>query len=141
MKVAVSSVLILLTVACTSDDASNRELVEQIEESIKLPKGALELQSYARYYARKGDTIYASYTVHEDGRREREWVKEECARFGIKSYPCNDANYGIIETGQYTWVGKRDDLPITLDGGCDQVDFEYDVRRKSFAKISCSGSY
>lgn len=39
-------------------------------------QGALEIQSYARYYARKGDTVYAAYVVHEDGRREREAVCE-----------------------------------------------------------------
>lgn len=141
MKVAISSIFILLTAACTSDRADNEKLVEQIEQSIKLPEGALEIQSYARYYARKGDTVYAAYVVHEDGRREREAVKEACARFGIKSYPCNDHNYGVIEAGKYTWVGKREDFPISTDAGCNEVDFEYDVRRKSFASIGCSGSY
>jgi hypothetical protein len=141
MKVAISSILILLTVACTSDRADNEKLVEQIEQSIKLPESALEIQSYARYYAQKENTVYGSYIVHEDVRRQREAVKDECARFGIKSYPCNNHNYGVIEAGKYTWVGNRDDLPIILDGGCSQVDFEYDVRRNSFAKIACSGSY
>lgn len=138
---AISSIIILLTAACASYSADNEKLVEQIEQSIKLPEGALEIQFYARYYARKGDIVYAAYIIHADSTRAREAVKDECERFGIKSYPCNDRNYGVIEAGKYAWVGKREDFPISTDAGCDEVDIEYDVGRKSFSRIECSGRY
>jgi hypothetical protein len=138
VKVAISSFLILLTVACTSDHADNKKLVGQIEQSIKLPKGALEIQAYARYYARKGNTVYASYIVEQSDWREV--VRKECS-LQAKGYPCNDPNYGVIEAGQRRWVEKRDYLPFMNGGGCNYVDIEYDVERKSFSTISCSGSY
>ena len=136
MKAAMFCVPILLTVACNSERADSRKLVDQIEQSIKLPEDAGELQSYARYYARHGNVVYAAYIVHSDGWRE--FVKEGCSLQG-SGYPCNDPNFGVIESGQFRWVEKRDYLPIRSGGGCSFVEIEYDVKQKSFVKIACNG--
>lgn len=138
MKAAMFCVPILLTVACNSERADSRKLVDQIEQSINLPEGAGELQSYARYYARKGNVVYASYIVEPNDWRE--FVKRDCA-VQAKVFPCNDPDYGVVEAGNYRWVEKRDYLPFMNGGGCLYIDIEYDIFRKSFTKVSCSGSH
>ncbi|WP_430446601.1 hypothetical protein [Sphingorhabdus contaminans] len=136
MKAAMFCVPILLTVACDSERTGSRQLVDQIEQSIKLPEGADEIQSYSRYYARHGDVVYAAYIVHSDGWRE--FVIEGCSLQG-SDYPCNDPKFGVIEPGQFSWVEKRNHLPIRNGGGCSFVEIEYDVKQKTFVKIACNG--
>jgi hypothetical protein len=85
-------------------------LVQTIERRVVMPKGARQLKSYTRYYS--GKIV--------DGKK---------IVFGIFEYKIKSHGGIKIVTSEY--------LPGILDGGCDVVDFAYQVLENKVTQISC----
>ena len=53
-------------------DRQHREIMDRIEQSVRLPAGAAPLQKYARYYAwdKHGD-VSADFFMHDDDEMPR----------------------------------------------------------------------
>jgi len=130
--------LCLLSGACVKSDAER--LADEIEETVILPAGSNSLNSYARYYVQGAEgIIYGSYIIHSENFRES--VREECIQQNTKSYPCNQADVGIIDVGDRSWVPDKRYLPFKNGGGCSYIYFTYDPKRSKMISIECSGSY
>jgi len=88
----------------------NRQTIDELERTVKLPAGAKSLEQYSRYYAgatRNGiQVVLATYI---SGLNVSRIIASEAA------------------------------LPRILDGGCDIVNVEYDVKRHRFVAIYCNG--
>lgn len=130
--------LCLLSVACVKSDADR--LADEIEETVILPARSNSLNSYARYYFQGADgIIHDSYIIHPKNFRKS--VRGEYIQQNIKSYPCNQADVGIIGAGDRSWVTDRRNLPFKNGGGCSYLYFTYDSKRSKMTSIECSGSY
>ena len=104
--------------ACSGEaERSHALLMQKIEATVRLPKGAAQLERYNRYYAMNGPVVIAIY------------IRADMAA-APKSAP---------EKGVSRWVGDKRGLPNYSDGGCDIVDLVYDPATQTFSQISCQG--
>jgi hypothetical protein len=108
----------LALVGCSDTlSTQNEAVIEQIEQSVKLPEGAGKLEDYARYYAAQGDNIVGVYTDlvdHRDGDHD-------------------------LPTGKRRWLTDSRDLPVIMDGGCSVVEVTYNSATKKVEEIFCHG--
>lgn len=85
-------------------------IMDRIEAEVRMPRGALPLADYGRYYAWKSEDgvrkVVAVYVWEENGRRH--WVAE-------------------------------DRLPAIQDGGCNVVNLRFDVAADEIERVGCNG--
>lgn len=123
-----------------SDFDRERQIISEIEESIKLPKGAGPMSSYSRYYAQQSDgAIIAAYVIHGEGFKDD--VLRACREVKGTPFPCptRGGQVRLAEAGKSLWIGDPHDLPFILDGGCTDISVEYHPRTKRFAHVECAG--
>lgn len=102
--------VLLAGLAGCSDDGET-ELVTQMEASLRMPEGAGDLKSYARFY------------VIESKRGQRE------VRGVLLKRPA--------EPGVH--IVKANALPVRFDGGCGVVNVHYSPSEKKFLQVACNG--
>jgi hypothetical protein len=88
----------------------DRQIIDELERTVTLPAGAKLLKQYSRYYAG---------TVRNG------------VRVVVATY--------ISGLDVSRIVGSEAALPGVLDGGCDIVNVEYDVKRHRFVQVFCNG--
>ena len=133
-------VILLGTYGCQAGQKSRSELTQEIEQKVVLPEHSEKIEKYARYYFRdKNQIIRASYTIFSKGFKE--FVREECLRLNKSEYPCNDPDYGVIDSGGYIWVDNIRMLPFASGGGCDQIEIIYNAATEKFDFVECNGDY
>jgi hypothetical protein len=93
-----------------SPTAEQARLMDRIEAELRMPRGALPLADYGRYYA------WGS----EDGRRR------------VAAVYCREEN------PRRHWVAE-DRLPAILDGGCNVVRLRFDVAADKIEWVGCNG--
>lgn len=126
--------------------------MNEIERAVVLPKDARPLNSYGRNYAFSGPKkIVATYLIPLGPKSDEgcEVVLEK----NLESRPCtkketDDASAAEARTaaaqtaaGKRRWYKKPDDLPFILDGGCMQVNVEYDIPTHRVLFVTCNGVF
>ena len=94
-------------------EAAQEGLMDRIERTVQLPKGASDLATYSRNYA---------------------WHDEHGVRTVRAVY---DRLTGSRGAGR-RWVAERD-LPMVMDGGCGIVTLSYDLATQRITGMSCNG--
>ena len=87
--------------------------IENIEKNITMPKGALKLSEYTRYYSGQS-TKTEKFII---------------GRFILKGK--NDMGIHIV---------PQLELPKVLDGGCKIINFKFNVENKKIVSIFCNGA-
>ena len=145
-------ILVLLLTASAAPYPSRRqhELMNDIERAIRLPEGAKPLSKYDRNYAFAGpDKVVAKYLMLSEATR----YNKECDAISKKSSSerCTTENanrfvkFDGSKVGSHTPAGKRrwfenaQSLPFIYDGGCMQVNVEYDIPTQRITEASCNG--
>jgi hypothetical protein len=104
--------------ACSSaSDRRHDQLMQQVEERVRLPKSAEGLERHARYYVADGKRIVATYITLVD--------------------PEN--RYYNLPAGQRRWLDDHRNLPAISDGGCSIVNVLYDPKAPSSPEAFCNG--
>ncbi len=84
--------------------------MDDIEAHVKMPRGARPIEEYKRYYR---------------------WADESGEKKVV-------ALFLLREGGGRQWV-TRDQMPGVLDGGCGNIDVQYDVEAKRVEYALCNG--
>jgi hypothetical protein len=128
----------LLTACATQDTNLRREaLMDSIERSVVLPKGAQPLKAYGRSYAYAGrDRVVGSYSI------PIELPKTPCTVVmpGDRSRPCTPEEDDLgkqVPAGTRRWYDKTDDLPRRLWAGCEQVNIVYEISSARITEALC----
>ena len=112
-----SVILTPLLLAAAPSHTSSEALMDRIEATVQLPKGAWPLDEYGRYYAySKPGEVLAIYLV-----------------------PAKPLPKNLLKAGNRRWMGDAGDMPMILDGGCTQVTIRSDVATNHFLSIFCNG--
>ena len=138
---AIAAVASLLASCSTPEERRNEDIMVQIEEQIQLPKGALPLDDYARFYADAGsDEVAAVYILPKVIEK---MAADQCEQLtGIetsKSVPCVSSEVGNLKAGERLWVGGHENLPFEVASGCDVITLGYNTVRRHFVEIGCVG--
>jgi hypothetical protein len=134
---------LLLVSACTSsDDRRKQRLMDEIEQSIRLPRGAHPFAAYARYYAFGGaDDVVGTYML--PGLDDR--PGQECEQLNTKltgqPVPCSlpSREGKEVGVGQRAWLQNYWDLPNAIDRSCGSISFDYQLRSHRFLDVRCLG--
>ena len=137
----IAAMVILLTSCSTPEERRNEALMVQIEKQVHLPKGALPLNAYARFYADAGRgevvAVYMLPSVIE------KMAADQCEQLtGIdtsKSVPCVSSEIGKVEAGERLWVGGHENLPFDVAPGCEVITLGFDRGRRRFVEVGCVG--
>ncbi|KQM57181.1 MULTISPECIES: hypothetical protein [unclassified Sphingomonas] len=123
--------------------------MEEIERTIRLPRDADPLESYARHYAFRGlQTVEAVYVTSYAQPNLREGMEVMTANGSRPATPREIAETEALdalsreqwgEAGKRYWHSTPDAFPMLSDGGCDQISILYDVAAKRFRMNGCSG--
>lgn len=139
------SILILasaiFTAACTSPETQRRtELMNEIENEVKLPPGSGIIDGFARAYKfASSDRVVAFYFV-PDGGHDRwfcEGAKKGGRTNGQIALACPPPEG--MKAGERRWFGDDVYLPDVCDGGCNYIDVEYDVGSRKVISARCHG--
>jgi hypothetical protein len=129
--------------SCSSPGQRRQQaLMNEIEASIDLPKGARSLSSYARYYAYvTPDEIIGAYMVpHMDDPMGRQ-CEEIDANFTTRTVPCSlpAAEGKEVGSDERVWLNDWHNLPMADDGKCGELTFAFHAAAHRFEAISCVG--
>jgi hypothetical protein len=135
--------LLMLVSGCSSPQERKREaLMNKIEKQVQLPKGARPLSEYARYYADKGDGVVAAVFLIplSDEMRPGEGCEELLENFASREVPCEPMQFEwAMPAGERRWFKDQRDLPWINDGGCAQVDVEFNIAKSTVKYVECNG--
>ena len=104
-----------LSSACQREPNDVLDIPVQIEAQVREQRPDLDLNRYARFYARETGDISAVYVLGGTNHQGR--------------------NLG---PGTITWV-PVDGLPVIMDGGCSVVNVRYNEETKSEVSVFCNG--
>jgi hypothetical protein len=135
------AMVILLTSCSTPEERRNEAIMVEIEKQVQLPKGALPLNDYARFYADAGRgevaAVYMLPSVIE------KMAAEECEQLtGIdtsKNVPCATSEIGKVKAGERQWVGGHENLPFEVAPGCEVITLGFDSGRRRVVEVGCVG--
>jgi hypothetical protein len=135
-----------------SPDASQRQnmLMDEIERTVALPKGARPFGAYAHNYAFNGaDKVRAIYLVPEPPLKLNDGCEEllehgrarPCRQRELQRMAREDRRRIATQTpaGQRRWYKDKRAMPEINDGGCMQVTIEYDIRAHRASYVGCNG--
>ena len=146
--------ILLLT---TSDAAAvvphQEALMDEIERTIVLPKGANPFQAYGRNYAFADDhKIIATYVLPSPpldlskpgsctSAAPPNFEGRPCTKEEVDELLARDARAFAAQTkaGTRRWYSDRSKLPLISDGGCMMVTVEYDFANHRFLTVACNG--
>lgn len=147
------AIALLSGAACSQEQASEHELVMRtIEAAVKLPAEAKALDKYSRNYALRPDgKVVGIYVIPRstEGRASDDGCEVLLKDLG--SRPCTDAEKKTIadeektaaelfgQANQSRWFDDYRDLPMILDGGCDQIEIVFDPRSRAIQSAQCNG--
>ncbi|CAM3163961.1 hypothetical protein [Sphingomonas zeae] len=142
--------MVLAEVSGLPQPARQQALMNEIEGIVVLPQGARPLASYGRNYALSGpDKVVATYLLpspsidFSQGCEEMlaDFSSRPCAKGEIKAQVRLDARRKAAETpaGKRRWHQSAKALPRINDGGCMQVNVEYEISTRRVMTVSCNG--
>lgn len=142
MRHRLSHAVLLWLAGCTpAADRQKVEIMNRIEHMIQLPVGASSLQSYARAYQFSSRTmVRATYFPAEEP-----FGYAFCDRIkGMGPEMSGDAAAVCppplgMRAGERRWFDDHVFLPGDCDGGCTQVNVEYDMTTGRITLVRCNG--
>lgn len=122
--------------------------MEEIERTIRLPRDADRLQSYARHYAfRSPQTVEAVYVIPYV---PTDWRQDVAAIIKAGYPPSTPAEIKDMkamnalsreqwgDAGKRYWHRSRNVFPMIDDGGCAQISIVYDINAKRILSLDCN---
>ncbi|WP_337847338.1 hypothetical protein [Sphingomonas sp.] len=154
MKTMFYAIALLSGAACSQQQAPEPDLVMRtIEAVVKLPADAKPLDKYSRNYALRPDgKIVGIYVIPR--LTEGQGGKDDCEVIlkDLGSRPCTEAEKKKIadeekaiaelfgQANQSRWFEDYRDLPMLLDGGCDQIEIVFDPNSRAIQSAQCNGN-
>ena len=132
--------LFFLLGSCGSYNNNQTRVQTKIDEKAKLLLGERRFSEYSRYYS--WDSPYrvtSVFIVQDPGQRHA--VAQFCRSKGLKVYPCNQSDFGIIGRGSAKWVPDQNGLPSQSGGSCSYILASYDTVADRFISFRCAGPY
>ena len=137
----------------TGETFPREAVMNLIERTIVLPKGANPFDAYARNYALSGlDKVVGVYILPmppadltKPGGCSMltlpDFETRPCTKAEIEEKSAADVRAFAAQTpaAKRRWHDDARALPGMSDGGCMQVNIEYDVARQQFLKVECNG--
>ena len=104
--------------ACSgAEERHHEEMMRRVERLVQLPKGAPNLEKYARYYSVDGDRVISTYITFVDPENQ----------------------HYDLPVGQGRWISDRLNLPAISDGGCSVVNVLYNPKAEDVPEAFCNG--
>lgn len=138
----IAAVVLLLGGCSSPQERERKTLMNEIEKQVQLPKGARPLSEYARYYANKDDgVVVAVFLIPiKDDIAPGESCEELFENFTSGKMPCEPMQFEwALPAGERRWFKDQRDLPWINDGGCAQVDVEFDIAKSTVKHVECNG--
>ena len=136
MRLATYLALLGSLASCAvSEERKHDVAMDQIERSIRLPEGALPLDSYARYYTEYKGKIHGAFTTEFEVRSPDTRCAEMPADGGeIKDIKC--PKVADLRLGKRRWVDFAD-YPAVAGENCRAVQLVYDPEAKKIEHLEC----
>ena len=142
--------LAFMSSGCSRAGSRQDELMDEIERSVVLPKGAERLAAYGRYYAFSDrQTVVASYLLplpvpsFDEGCEEmsEDLSSRPCTKQEVATMRASSARDAAARTppGKRRWLSSTKHLPFIADGGCMQVRIEFDPSAHRVLSVACNG--
>lgn len=136
MKWAGLLVALLIIPSCDEgEEPRHHRLMNEIEAQLILPKGALPMAQYARYYAEQGGKVHGAYTTE---------IEKRPADFGCEEFQADDSTRAMecparadLKPGRRRWV-KFGDYPAVSAEGCRAVQIMYNPKTRSIEYAECA---
>lgn len=136
--------------ASATPSTRQQQLMDEVERSVILPKDAKPLNAYGRNYAFSGKTkVVATYLIPFPPRDRsdgcdvllKNFDTRPCTKKEIAESVRSDARSVAAQTpaGSRRWYRSPDSLPFIDDGGCMQINVEYDIAAHHVVRVSCNG--
>ena len=120
MKGLAAGALLAVAACSTAEEREHDDLMDRIEQQIRLPERAYNFKRYARYYAfGPNGQVYVEYVVPIDAEQQN----------GFYDLPA----------GARRWVDDYRNLPAISDGGCMVVYAEFDPAAGTMGVPRCNG--
>jgi hypothetical protein len=135
---------LLIFAGCSSPEHRQRdEIMNRIERTVRLPRGAHSLDEYARYYADAGEgDVKAIYLIPQIFSAA---VGDTCTDMTVDGasveVPCDDTAppWQEVAAGERRWLERVEQLPSILDGGCGVVEVLFDGATERVERVACNG--
>ncbi|WP_370309632.1 hypothetical protein [Sphingobium abikonense] len=151
MKLQILFIGLPMVLCAAADRPSERQaLTDEIERAITLPDGARPLMAYGRNYAFDGQgKVVATYLIPFSNPSLDEGCEVMLDNF--ESRPCTqseirelaDTEASMVESqtpaGEVRWHDSPKGLPFINDGGCTQINVEYDIAAHRVLTVECNG--
>jgi hypothetical protein len=144
MKAVSFAVVALSLAGCSSPaDRAREALLDNIEQSIRLPAGAKPMASYARYYAPsgRGEVVGIFILPGLDDLPPGEGCEE--LRENGTSRPCSFAwpRSTAVGAGNRVWMSDYAKLPMPMRDAdhCGVVSMVYRTTDRRFQEVRCYG--
>ncbi len=123
----------LLAVACSKSEVQQQgQLMDEVERQVQLPKEALRLDDYARFYApAANDEILGTYVVPAED------TGHDCEKLVSSSVRCPSLSKGL-KAGQRQWLDNSKLLPVADRPGCAVVNVVYDPATGEVDQAFCN---
>ena len=147
---AILALLSVAGLASATPPTRQQQLMDEVERSVVLPKGAQPLNAYGRNYAFSGKgKVVATYLIPfppfdmSDGCDVmlKNFDSRPCTKKEIAESVRSNARGVAAQTpaGSRRWYRSPNSLPFINDGGCLQISVEYDIAAHHIVRVSCNG--
>ncbi|MBB5709614.1 hypothetical protein [Sphingomonas xinjiangensis] len=110
--------------------------MDEIEANLTLPKGALRLERYARYYTEESGRVHGAYTIEVETERGADFGCDTIqVDDTLKAVPC--PAIADLRPGHRRWVQFRD-YPAVAAEECLAVQIMYNPLARSFEHVECA---
>lgn len=116
--------------------------MDQIEQSIPLPRGAHPFAAYARYYAFGGkNDVLGMYMLPGLDNPQGESCEQLDTKLTGHSVSCSlpSREGKEVGAGQRAWLQNYWDFPSGIDRSCGAVTFDYQLNTRRFVDVRCLG--
>ena len=151
MKLNILFIGLPMVLCAAADRPSERQaLTDEIERAITLPDGAQPLNAYGRNYAFDGQgKVVATYLIPllntslDEGCEVMldNFESRPCTQNEIRELADAGASMAASQTpaGEVRWHDSPKSLHFINDGGCPQINVEYDVTARRVLAVECNG--
>lgn len=136
MKSAILPAALTMISACAMSETDRENaLMNEIENSLIMPHGALKIEKYARYYTKDKDLVYGTFTTHTEVRPPNVSCSELTLDFDMVDTSCPAV--ADLKPGNRRWVSLSD-YPAVGGDDCQGVDIVYNTRSRSVEYAECA---
>lgn len=127
--------ILILSGCIGNGQRRENRLMDEIESKLDLPKGALPLAAYARYYTEDDGAIIGAFTTEVEEVREGTECLEMQLDSSTKGVPC--PAIADLTPGHRRWV-PQSDLPAVSNVDCQAVQIMYNPASRLVEYAECA---